>query len=184
VTQLLLEGILVGRWLDRALMIRMRIGLVFAAGDPQALSRPQELTLPVAYCVHRATQPSPGTRYHLRPHAPRLCLTAASDVGGCRLLAHKAATTLEACHAREVIEQAFARFGLPARQYRSRHPIYRHRAQYERVYFKAYDNVSAARADNAEYFRWHNTKKPRSSLEDKAPEETCLNVLSKLSEAA
>jgi hypothetical protein len=40
------------------------------------------------------------------------------------------ATTLEACHAREVIEQAFARFGLSERQYRSSHPIYHHHAQY------------------------------------------------------
>ena len=36
-------------------------------------------------------------------------LTAAVDVASRRVLAHKVAITLEACHAREVIEQAFAR---------------------------------------------------------------------------
>ena len=36
-------------------------------------------------------------------------LTAVVDVASRRVLAHKVAITLEACHAREVIEQAFAR---------------------------------------------------------------------------
>ena len=40
-------------------------------------------------------------------------LTAVVDVASRRVLAHKVAITLEACHAREVIEQAFARWGLP-----------------------------------------------------------------------
>lgn len=38
-------------------------------------------------------------------------LTAVVDVASRRVLAHKVAITLEACHACEVIEQAFARFG-------------------------------------------------------------------------
>jgi putative transposase len=40
-------------------------------------------------------------------------LTAVVDVSSRRVLAHKVAITLEACHAREVIEQAFARWGTP-----------------------------------------------------------------------
>ena len=40
-------------------------------------------------------------------------LTAVVDVASRRVLAHKVAITLEACHAREVIEQAFARWGMP-----------------------------------------------------------------------
>jgi putative transposase len=40
-------------------------------------------------------------------------LTAVVDVASRRVLAHKVAITLEACHACEVIEQAFARFGVP-----------------------------------------------------------------------
>ena len=40
-------------------------------------------------------------------------LTAVVDVASRRVLAHKTATTLEAHHAVEIIEQAFARFGIP-----------------------------------------------------------------------
>ena len=40
-------------------------------------------------------------------------LTAVVDVASRRVLAHKVATTLEACHAAEIIEQAFARWGTP-----------------------------------------------------------------------
>ena len=40
-------------------------------------------------------------------------LTAVVDVASRRVLAHKVAVTLEACHARQIIEQAFARHGTP-----------------------------------------------------------------------
>jgi putative transposase len=40
-------------------------------------------------------------------------LTAVVDVSSRCVLAHKVAITLEACHAKEVIEQAFARWGKP-----------------------------------------------------------------------
>ena len=40
-------------------------------------------------------------------------LTAVVDVASRKVLAHKVATTLEAVHAKEVIEQAFARYGVP-----------------------------------------------------------------------
>ena len=40
-------------------------------------------------------------------------LTAVVDVASRRVLAHKVAITLEACHAREVIDAAFARHGTP-----------------------------------------------------------------------
>ena len=40
-------------------------------------------------------------------------LTAVVDVASRRVLAHKVAITPEACHATEVIEQAFARWGTP-----------------------------------------------------------------------
>src|ERR1019366_6195413 len=41
-------------------------------------------------------------------------LTAVVDVASRLVLAHKVAITLEACHAKEIIAQAFARFGVPA----------------------------------------------------------------------
>jgi putative transposase len=40
-------------------------------------------------------------------------LVAVIDVASRKVLAHKVATSLEACHAKEVIEQAFRRFGVP-----------------------------------------------------------------------
>jgi putative transposase len=40
-------------------------------------------------------------------------VTAAVDVASRRVLTHKVAVTLEACHAREIIEEAFARYGMP-----------------------------------------------------------------------
>jgi putative transposase len=40
-------------------------------------------------------------------------LTAVVDRASRKVLAHKVAITLEACHAREVVEQAFARYGTP-----------------------------------------------------------------------
>ena len=40
-------------------------------------------------------------------------LTAVVDVASRKVLAHKVAITLEACHAKEVINEAFARYGTP-----------------------------------------------------------------------
>ena len=57
-------------------------------------------------------------------------------------------------------------------------------AKYERIYLKAYDGVAAARADIADYFNWYNTERPHSSLERVTPEQTYLNSLPKLAEAA
>jgi putative transposase len=42
--------------------------------------------------------------------------------------------------------------------------------KYERVYLKAYDSVSAARADIAEYITWYNTRRAHSSLADLTPD--------------
>ncbi len=36
--------------------------------------------------------------------------------------------------------------------------------KYERVYLKAYDSVSVARADIADYLDWYNTSRSHSSL--------------------
>lgn len=40
-------------------------------------------------------------------------LTAVVDVASRRVLTHKVAITLEACHAREIMQEAFARYGTP-----------------------------------------------------------------------
>lgn len=52
--------------------------------------------------------------------------------------------------------------------------------KYERVYLKAYDSVSAARAVIARY----NTQRPHSNLERITPEQVYLNLLPKLAVAA
>jgi putative transposase len=56
--------------------------------------------------------------------------------------------------------------------------------KYERVYLKAYDSVSAAHADIADYFAWYNTKRPHSSLDLFTPEQAYLDLLPKLAETA
>ena len=144
-------------------------------------------------------------------------LTAVVDVASRRVLAHKVAITLEACHAREVIDAAFARYGTPeivntdqGSQFTAetfteavlaqgcklsmdgrgawRDNVFVERVwrsvKYERVYLKAYDSVSAARADIADYIHWYNTGRSHSSLGDVTPETAYLNGLPKLVEAA
>jgi putative transposase len=131
-------------------------------------------------------------------------LTAVVDVASRKVLAHKVAITLEACHAREVVEQAFARYGTPdivntdqgsqftAEEFTDavlsrgcklsmdgrgawRDNVFVERlwrsVKYERVYLKAYDSVSAARADVADYLNWFNNERPHSSLADATPDE-------------
>ena len=144
-------------------------------------------------------------------------LTAVVDVASRRVLAHKVAITLEACHAREVIEQAFACHGLPeivntdqGSQFTAieftdvvlgagcklsmdgrgawRDNVFVERVwrsvKYERVYLKAYDSVSAARADIADYFNWYNTQRPHSALDRLTPVEKYLAALPPLKQAA
>ena len=43
--------------------------------------------------------------------------------------------------------------------------------KYERVYLKAYDSVSAARTDIAEYLAWYNAQRAHSSLDRATPDE-------------
>ena len=57
-------------------------------------------------------------------------------------------------------------------------------AKYERIYLKAYDGVTAARADMADYFNCWKTNRPHSSMNRITPEQTYLNLLPKLAEAA
>ena len=57
-------------------------------------------------------------------------------------------------------------------------------AKYERVYLKAYDSVSAARADIADYLNWYNTHRAHSSLDCATPDEAYFAGLQKLKLAA
>jgi putative transposase len=57
--------------------------------------------------------------------------------------------------------------------------------KYERVYLRAYDGVSHARTDLAEYFEMYNRHRPHSShAHDRTPEEAYIAGLPKLMEAA
>ncbi len=131
-------------------------------------------------------------------------LTAVVDVASRRVLAHRVAITLEAIHAKEVIEQALAKYGAPeivntdqgsqftAEEFAAvvlaagcrlsmdgrgawRDNVFVERlwrsVKYERVYLKAYDSVSAARADIADYLGWYNTHRAHSSLDRLTPDE-------------
>ena len=131
-------------------------------------------------------------------------LTAVLDVASRRVLAHRVAITLEAIHAKEVIEQALAKYGTPeivntdqgsqftAEEFTRvvldagcklsmdgrgawRDNVFVERlwrsVKYERVYLKAYDSVSAARTDIAEYLAWYNAQRAHSSLDRATPDE-------------
>jgi putative transposase len=144
-------------------------------------------------------------------------LTAVVDVASRKVLAHKVAITLEACHAKEVIEQAFLRHGTPeivntdqgsqftATEFTDvvlakgcklsmdgrgawRDNVFVERfwrsVKYERVYLKAYDSVSAARTDIAQYIAGFNVQRPHSSLADATPDEFYFANLPKMGEAA
>ena len=144
-------------------------------------------------------------------------LTAVVDVASRKVLAHKVAITLEACHAREILEQAFARFGAPeivntdqgsqftAEEFTRavlsrgvrlsmdgkgawRDNVFVERLwrtiKYERVYLRAYDGVSAARADIAGFIDWYNTGRPHSSLGDKTPDQAYWALLPPMQAAA
>lgn len=144
-------------------------------------------------------------------------LTAVVDVFSRRVLAHKVAITLEACHAREIIEQAMAKYGLPeivntdqgsqftATEFTGavlgkgcklsmdgrgawRDNVFVERlwrsVKYERVYLKAYDSVSAARGDIAEYLAVYNAQRPHSSLKRLTPDEAYFAGLPGLKLAA
>ena len=56
--------------------------------------------------------------------------------------------------------------------------------KYERVYLRAYQSVSAARSDIADYIDWYNHERGHSSLDDQTPEQVWLSGLPSLKAAA
>ena len=217
--QLARQGIRAGRRHIRTLMRRMGIeALAPQPGTSQAA--PGHKIYPYLLrklVIDRANQVWALDTTYIPMARGFVYLTCVVDVASRCVLAHKVATTLEATHAREVIEQAFARHGAPeiintdqgsqftateftdvvlARGCRLsmdgrgawRDNVFVERlwrsVKYERVYLKAYDSVSAARADIAEYLNWYNTDRPHSSLERVTPQEKYLAVLPQLRQAA
>ncbi len=217
--QLARQGIRVGRRHVRTLMLRM--GIEALAPQPgTSKAAPGHKIYPYLLRnlpITRSNQVWALDTTYIQMARGFVYLTAVVDVASRRVLAHKVAITLEAVHAKEVIEQAFARYGTPeivntdqGSQFTAveftdavlargcklsmdgrgawRDNVFVERlwrsVKYERVYLKAYDGVSAAKADIADYFGWYNTHRPHSRLERLTPDEKYLNALSQLKMAA
>lgn len=213
------EGIHVGRHHVRTLMLRM--GIEALAPQPGTSKRaPGQKIYPYLLrklAIIRTNQVWALDTTYIPMARGFVYLTAVVDVASRRVLTHKVAITLEACHAREIIEEAFARYGTPeivntdqgsqftASEFTDavlaracklsmdgraawRDNVFVERVwrsvKYERVYLKAYDSVSAARTDIADYFDWYNTARPHSSLDRITPEQAYLDLLPKQAEAA
>jgi putative transposase len=217
--QLNRQGFAVGRRHVRTLMLRMGIdALAPQPGTSQAA--PGHKIYPYLLrklAITRSNQVWALDTTYVPMARGFVYLTAVVDVASRRVLAHKVAITLEAVHATEVIEQAFARHGTPeivntdqgsqftAEEFtRSvlargcklsmdgrgawRDNVFVERlwrsVKYERVYLKAYDAVSAARTDIADYLDWYNAHRPHSSLERLTPNEKYVAELPTMKLAA
>jgi putative transposase len=217
--QLAREGVLVGRRHIGTLMQRM--GIEALAPQPGTSKRePSHKIYPYLLrklAIARSNQVWALDTTYIPMARGFVYLTAVVDVASRRVLAHKVAITLEACHAREVVEQAFARWGTPeivntdqgsqftATEFTDavlgkgcqlsmdgrgawRDNVFVERlwrsVKYERVYLKAYDSVSAARADIADYMGWYNAVRVHSSLDEVTPDEHYFAKLPALVEAA
>jgi putative transposase len=217
--QLARQGIRAGRRHIGTLMLRM--GIQALAPQPgTSKAAPRHKIYPYLLrklAIVRANQVWALDTTYIRMARGFVYLTAVVDVVSRRVLAHKVAITLEAIHAKEVIEQAFARYGVPeivntdqgsqftAEEFTDvvlakgcrlsmdgrgawRDNVFVERlwrsVKYERVYLKAYDSVSAARADIADYLDWYNAERGHSSLERLTPQEKYVASLPKLALAA
>ena len=217
--QLLFEGIQVGRRHVRTLMLRM--GMEALCPQPGTSQRhPGHKIYPYLLrklAITRANQVWALDTTYIPMARGFVYLTAVVDVASRMVLAHKLAVTMEACHAKEIIELAFARFGAPeivntdqgsqftAEEFTSavidrgcklsmdgrgswRDNVFVERlwrsVKYECVYLKAYDGVSAARADLGRYLDWFNADRAHSSLHGATPQQAYLDLVSKLDEAA
>ena len=110
-----LQGVHVGRRHLGTLMERM--GIQALCPQPGTSKRnPQHRIYPYLLrkvAIQRANQVWALDTTYIPMARGFVYLTAVVDVASRKVLSHKVAITLEACHAREVIEQAFARYGTP-----------------------------------------------------------------------
>ena len=217
--QLRREGIKAGRRHIGTLMERM--GIAALAPQPGTSKRaPGHKIYPYLLrnvAITRANQVWALDTTYIPMARGFVYLTAVVDVFSRRVLAHRVAITLEAIHAKEVIEQALAQYGSPeivntdqGSQFTAveftdaglaaacelsmdgrgawRDNVFVERlwrsVKYERVYLKAYDSVSAARADIADYLAWYNTHRAHSSLQRCTPDEAYFTGLPQLKLAA
>jgi putative transposase len=195
-----------GRLHVRTLMVKM--GIEALAPQPGTSQRnPQHKVYPYLLrklSIERSHQVWALDTTYIRMERGFVYLTAVVDVFSRCILAHRVAITMEALHAREVLEEALARYGPPAivntdqgAQFTAqefvdavqasgaklsmdgrgawRDNVFVERVwrsvKYERVYLKAYDSVSQARADIADYITWYNTQRGHSSLGGNTPDQ-------------
>jgi putative transposase len=113
--QLQSEGIQVGRRHVRTLMLHM--GMEALCPQPGTSKRhPDHQIYPYLLrqlAITQANQVWALDTTYIPMARGFVYLTAVVDVASRMVLAHKVAITMEACHAKEVIEQAFTRFGVP-----------------------------------------------------------------------
>ena len=115
VRQLRRLGFEVGRLHVRTLMLRM--GIRAMAPQPGS-SKPAPGHKVYPYLLRnvevvRANQVWALDTTYIPMRQGFVYLTAIVDVASRRVMAHKVATTLEACHAKEILQQALARHGTP-----------------------------------------------------------------------
>ena len=115
VRQLRRLGFEVGRLHVRTLMLRM--GIRAMAPQPgSSKPAPGHKIYPYLLrhvAIERANQVWALDTTYIPMRQGFVYLTAIVDVATRRVMAHKVATTLEACHAREIMQQALARHGTP-----------------------------------------------------------------------
>jgi putative transposase len=113
--QLIRQGIQVGRRHVRTLMLRM--GVEALAPQPgTSKAAPGHKIYPYLLrklSITRANQVWALDTTYIAMARGFVYLTAVVDVASRKVLAHKVAITLEAVHAKEIIEQAFKRYGTP-----------------------------------------------------------------------
>jgi putative transposase len=213
--QLQSEGLQVGRRHVRTLMLRM--GMEALCPQPGTSKRhPNHQIYPYLLrhlAITRANQAWALDTTYIPMARGFAYLTAVVDVASRMVLAHKVAITMEACPAREIIEQVcalcvpeiintdqgsqftaeeFTKAVLDSGGKLStdgrgawRDNVFVERlwrsVKYECAYLKAYDGVSAARADIGRYMMWFNTHRAHSSLNGATPQWAYLNLSRNLS---
>jgi putative transposase len=213
------QGHEVGRLHVRSLMRKM--GICALAPQPGTSKRnPKHKVFPYLLrklTINRGNQVWALDTTYIRMARGFVYLTAVVDVYSRRVLAHRTAITLEAVHAVDALQEAYARFGRPdivntdqgsqftAQEFVDavidngvklsmdgrgawRDNVFVERVwrsvKYERVYLRAYDSVSAARKDIAEYIDWYNSERGHSSLDGETPEQVWQSSLLSLKQAA
>jgi putative transposase len=113
--QLAREGMMVGRRHLRTLMRRMNIeALAPQPGTSKAQPGNKIYPYLLRYVpIVRANQVWALDTTYIPMAKAFVYLTAVVDVASRKVLTHKVAVTLEACHAVEILKEAFARYGTP-----------------------------------------------------------------------